>query len=488
MLSTTTLALAAALPLALAQTLSNETILGVYMFHRHGDRTSKSTPPANLTALGYQEVYTSGEYYRSRYIESNATYKINGINTDLVKQSQIAVSAPDDVVLQSSAMGFLQGLYPPVGAGLDTQTLKNGTVITAPMNGYQLIPVELVASGSNSEDSGWLQAASGCAKATISSNNYFSSEQYMTLLNSTQDLYTSVTPVINGSFNSSQISYKNAYTIWDLINVAEIHNATFDPTGIVTTNVFDQLYSYANIHEWGLAYNASDDMRAVAGMTLAAQVVQFLNGTLTGKGKQKIGIQFGAYGSFSSFFGLADVEAAGPELMGIADYASAMTWELFTNTSTPVTSSTYPSDDEIYVRFLFHNGTTSNISEPVAYPLFGTGQDTIAWNDFTTGMDKFALGTTEAWCVACGNFTGTCAAYAPSSSSSSSSGSSSSNSGHNGNGLSPAVNGVIGAMVTLAVLLGTAALVMLVGGYKLVSKKNLAQGAGAAGGNAAAKA
>lgn len=276
--------------------------------------------------------------------------------------------------------------------------------------------------------------------------------------------------------------------VWDLINVAEIHNATFDPTDIVTTNVFDQLYNYANIHEWGLAYNASDDMRAVTGMTLAAQVVQALNTTITGKGKTTLNIQFGAYGSFSSFFGLADVEANHPEIMGIADYASAMTWELFTNTSTPVTSTTYPSTDEIYVRFLFHNGTTSNTSEPTVYPLFGTGQDTIGWNDFTTGMNKFALGTTEAWCVACGNFTGTCAAYAPSSSSSSSSGSSGSSSGAGGNGLSPAVNGVIGAMVTLAVLLGTAAVVMLVGGYKLVSKKSLARGAGAVGGNGAAKA
>ena len=34
MRSTATLALAAALPLTYAQTLSNETILGVYMFHR----------------------------------------------------------------------------------------------------------------------------------------------------------------------------------------------------------------------------------------------------------------------------------------------------------------------------------------------------------------------------------------------------------------------------------------------------------------------
>lgn len=84
-----------------------ETVLGVYMFHRHGDRTSKSTPPANLTALGYQEVYTSGSFYRSRYIASDADFKINGMNTDIVKQSQISVSAPDDTVLQNSAQGMV---------------------------------------------------------------------------------------------------------------------------------------------------------------------------------------------------------------------------------------------------------------------------------------------------------------------------------------------------------------------------------------------
>lgn len=200
--------------MALAQTAdnSNENILGVYMFHRHGDRTPKALAPANLTDLGYSQVYTSGQYYRNRYIASNATLRINGINSDLVKQSQIAVSAPDDTVLQNSAMGFLQGLYPPVGNALGTQTLRDGTNVSAPMNGYQLIPVDLVTSGSGSEDSSWLQAASGCAAATISSNNYFSSEQYVNLLDSTRDFYQNIYPVINGTFNETQNSFKNAYT------------------------------------------------------------------------------------------------------------------------------------------------------------------------------------------------------------------------------------------------------------------------------------
>ncbi|KAL8712770.1 MAG: hypothetical protein Q9220_002978 [cf. Caloplaca sp. 1 TL-2023] len=64
-----------------------ETVLGVYIFSRHGDRTAKSTPPANLTDLGYSQIFTSGTYFRNRYIASNATSRILGVNSDIVKQS-----------------------------------------------------------------------------------------------------------------------------------------------------------------------------------------------------------------------------------------------------------------------------------------------------------------------------------------------------------------------------------------------------------------
>lgn len=209
MLSKVVLALSI-LPLTLAQ--SNETVLGAYLFHRHGDRTPKALAPANLTTLGYQEVYTSGQWFRNRYIAPNATYKVQGMSSDIVNEGQISVSAPLDNVLQNSAMGFVQGLYPPVGSSESTSALRNGTKVSAPMDGYQLIPVEIVSTGSGSEDNSWLQSASGCGAATISSNNYFLSSQYNDLLRSTSGFYSDLTPVINGTFNSSQISFKNAYT------------------------------------------------------------------------------------------------------------------------------------------------------------------------------------------------------------------------------------------------------------------------------------
>lgn len=465
----------ALLSLSLLPLAQAETVLGIYMFHRHGDRTAKMTPPANLTDLGFQEVVTSGNYYRNRYVSSNATNPIYGMNSDIVKQSQIAASAPSDTVLQNSATGFLQGFYPPVGDVLGSQTLRNGTNVTSPLNGYQLIPISIVTSGgTNAESSGWLQGSTGCAAATTSSNEYFSSSEYQALLSSTQDFYTSITPVVNGSFADSAISFKNAYTIYDLINVAEIHNVTnFNSSELITDDVFFQLRTLADNHEWNLAFNESNNARAISGMVLAAEVVQGLNTTITGGGKSKANFQFGAYGTFASLFGLMGLQNENPEFYGIADYASALTFELVTN-ATVSHDTPIPGASDISVRLLWHNGTTSDISPPTAFPMFGYNSTEMPWNTFTEKMAPISVGSTEAWCTVCQNTTGTCAAYQSSTSSSgSSSGSTTTSDSSSGNGLSPAVNGVIGAMVTLAVVLGLEALILVLGGLRVVSKKRL---------------
>jgi hypothetical protein len=194
---------------------AQETVLGVYIFHRHGDRTSKSFAPTVLTDLGYAQVHASGEFFRNRYVESNASIPIFGLAHDVVKTSQLNVQAPVDSVLQNSAAGFLQGLYPPVGATLGSQTLANGSSVEAPLNGFQLIPVNAVASAAssaNSENSAWLQGASGCNNAIISSNNYLFSQEYLTTLNETTGFYQSLLPVINATISADKDNFKNAYT------------------------------------------------------------------------------------------------------------------------------------------------------------------------------------------------------------------------------------------------------------------------------------
>lgn len=228
--------------------------------------------------------------------------------------------------------------------------------------------------------------------------------------------------------------------------------------------MFFQVRQLADLHEWNLAYNASDTIRAVTGATLASEVIAALNKTITTAGKSKFNIQFGPYSIFQSFFGLAQLPATNPDFYGVPDYTSSMTFELYTDgDATP-----FPKTDDIKVRFLFHNGTTSDSSKPTPFPLFGQKDLSLSWQAFADGMNKFAITGQDHWCKACGNTTGVCASTAPAATTSATPSSSSSS-----GGVSKAVAGVIGAIVTLVVVLGLVVLIMLVGGLRLVSKKRM---------------
>jgi hypothetical protein len=255
--------------------------------------------------------------------------------------------------------------------------------------------------------------------------------------------------------------------VYDIINVAEIHNSSIPNSDVLTNSTLSQLRTLADAHEWGLAYNASDNMRAVAGMQLAGEIIQYMNSIISSEGSKKFGVQFGAYATFLSFFGLTDLYKTSADFTAVVDYASSMVFELFTDADV---SSGFPAKDDLQVRFLFHNGTASNSSEPTVYPLFGGDAKAVSWNEFQDKLNKFAITSTEQWCTKCGNSTGSCAAYASDKNDASAQQSSSDN------GISPVVGGVIGAFVTLAVVLGSLAAFMLVGGFRLVSKRALARG------------
>lgn len=453
--------------LLLADLTNAERVLGAYIFQRHGDRTAKAWAPTKLTNLGYSQEYMTGSFFHDRYISANSSYQIDGISTDIVNLEQVTASAPDDDVIENSGEGFLQGLYPPVGSAA-TETLRNGSTVQSPLNGFQLIPMSEVKSGSGSEDATWLQSTSLCSKAKISSNNYFSSKSYNDLLSSTRGLYQSLDSLVNQTFSSSELSYKNAYPIWDLLNVALIHNSTesFPSSPALDDSVMQQLFVLANEHEFSLAYNGSDKIGAVAGMNLAGEVLAGLNETITTGGKSKLNVQFGAYATFLSYFGLAGLSDSNANFTGIPNYASSMVWELVTddeNTGIPDTS-------EIKVRFMFHNGSSIRDSTQLqAYSLFGQSATELPWSQFVEKTNEFAISSQGQWCEACGNSTGICASSSGAGDSSSSSSAKSSS----GGGMSLGVAGVIGALVTLGVLVGLFILSMFIFGLRLVPKSAL---------------
>ncbi|KAK1139461.1 hypothetical protein N8T08_000740 [Aspergillus melleus] len=441
---------------------SAERVLGAYIFARHGDRTPKVLGNTKLTDLGYSQVYQTGSYYHDRYIDSDSSTHIEGISDSIVQLSQIDTSAPSDNVLQSSALGFMQGVYPPAGSS-SNQTLSNGTTVETPLNGYQLIPLSLVSQGTDSEDNTWLQDATGCENAKVSSNNYYSSELYNGILDSSASFYKSLSSMLSGAFSDSEMSFKNAYTIFDYLNVASIHNTSNTPSD----SQLHRLFQLANVEQYNLAYNSSDTARAVAGSQLAGEMLSALNETVVTKAeKKKLNIQFGSYGTFLSYFGLAQLPSVNVNFTGVPDYASSMAWELVTDAP----GTDFPSTSEISVRFVFHNGTVTDGSTPSEYALYRQPNATIPWDKFVEQTKKIAITSDAEWCDVCGNADSKCSSSGSGSDSDSGSGSASASSKDDG-GVSRSVAGVIGAMVTLAVILGLEALVLAVGGFRIAKKQ-----------------
>jgi hypothetical protein len=239
-----------------------------------------------------------------------------------------------------------------------------------------------------------------------------------------------------------------------------IHNQTIPSSSLLTPDVVTQVSTLANHHEFELAYNATDPIRAIAGMTLAAQIIQQLNSTLAAPYTPLLSIQFGEYASFLSYFGLASLPSVSVNFTGITNFASSMTFELVTNAT--VTATSYPPLSEISVRFLFSNGSAAE-NPLTPYPLFGMDTLELPWTTFLNEMESFAIGNQTAWCDACGASSTACSAT-----SSSPTPTPSATSASSSKGMSAAVGGVIGAMVTLGVILGLEALLLLVAGLRVV--------------------
>lgn len=441
-----------------------ERVLGVYIFQRHGDRTAKALPPTKLTELGSTQEYTSGNFYHDRYIASGTAGQIDGISPKIVNLAQVTASGPQDNVILASGQAFLQGLYPPVGATAG-ETLRNGATIKSPLGGFQFIPITNVKSGGGSEDSTWLQGTSACNKAEASSNNYYSSPSYQHQLSSTTKLYQSLESLTNGAVPPSQMNFKNAFTIWDLFSVALIHNdsSSFPASSSFTDHVMPELLVLANDHEFNLAYNKTDKIRAVAGMTLAGQVLSALNQTISSGGKSKLNIQFGAYSTFLSYFGLAGLSEHNANFTGMPNYASSMVWELVTNTSGPG----IPRESDISVRFRFHNGTSIPGETLLqAHALFGQSAVEIRWPQFVNYTKQIAITSQSQWCQACGNTTGICSSVP-------STGIFSTTAGALFLQKSLVLAGVTGAMVTLGVFAVLTTLIVCGCGLRLVRKKTL---------------
>lgn len=192
-------------------------------------------------------------------------------------------------------------------------------------------------------------------------------------------------------------------------------------------------------------------------MTLAAEILhQFQNLVADRKNhssstpgvSQPVTLLFGDIDPMISLLSLLLMDARDPNFRAIPPYASAIIFELFSTGNNIV----FPQDeDDLWVRFYFHNGTTDYNGQLIAFPMFahGPSQTDMQWSDFNLMFSAIMMNTVEEWCKSCSApslfCTGVDADPIMISNPKSSQGSR-----YHGP-VSPAVAGVIGAVVALVV-------------------------------------
>ncbi|KAJ8112455.1 hypothetical protein OPT61_g5174 [Boeremia exigua] len=445
--------------LGLSAQAQAETVLGLTVFSRHGDRTSKHYKGYNLTNLGLEQNFNVGQGYRNIYLNSSSTKRILGISENNVVASQVYASAPDQAVLLNTATSFLQGLYPPLedaGQEVTAQTLNNDDRIVKPLGGYQY--VVLHGENDDSPDTIWIKGDEECPVVSTAVKEHKDSAAYKQRIDETKPFYEGFWDQLDDvyDYQPANLSFKNAYDIFDLLNTASTQNVSHN--GTVSPEDLTRLRILADEWEFGMAYSDELESLSIGGKTLAGGILEQLDAMVTGKGRLKFSLLAGSYDTFLAFFGLSNLTSVSDDFYGLPDYASTMAFELFT--SQDVTA--FPSNtDDLRVRFLFRNGSTQG-EAPTAFPLFGGQDESLPYADFVAKMTDFAITSPEQWCDTCQSDALFCQAYSASSQATSQANSSA-------GGLSNAAAGAIGAVVAL-VAVGLVGLVVVLMRRRRTSK------------------
>ena len=307
-----------------------------------------------------------------------------------------------------------------------------------------------------------------CPAYTAASNEYWNSESYISLLDSNQDFYASLIPsVLDGIFPLASVGYYDAFEIWDYVQYGVTHNSTV--ANAVSDADLVKLRILADDAIYAQNCNTSS-ASSIAGRTLATRMIESLYSNINTLGAyQQMTLFFGSFEPLMSFFALAGLPSMqDQEFYSIPEQGASMVIELFTFVADGE-SATYPSDSSnLFVRFLYLNGTDEGAAL-MQHPLFGADPNNmyVSFSDFVAGIEPIMMLSIEDWCSQCGSYSIFCPAFEGENDPSG--GTDLTTSNHR---LSPALAGVIGALVTLVVLALVVGAAMLLLGLRFFRVKN----------------
>ncbi|KAI6129684.1 histidine phosphatase superfamily [Pisolithus croceorrhizus] len=373
----------------MSSSTNNSSPIGVVLLVRHGDRMGFYQDPDTYTAtatqitpLGNQQEYQLGTYLRSVYLNESSPSYIQGLSTGLFNQSQVFVQADlggEAGVIYDSCVSLTQGLWPATTS--NNITLANGTTITAPLNGYQYVPIDGIDPNNNMT----LEGFQNCSTFNTHTTAFYDSPEFQEMQSQSAAFLNLLPPYLGGR----STSLENMWNIYDYINVNYIHNATF--AAALPPTFLPQARALANWHEYNVFSDVSlDGTGNIAGRAIIPTIFEEFEAILDPTNPTKLFVTAISYKPFLSLFNMTGVAAANPQLAGIVDYASAVAFELRQPNGDP---------SEATVRFNFKNGSDPQFT---TYNWMNTTGDIKVTSLYNALWSSTVNGTAD-WCSVCQN-------------------------------------------------------------------------------------
>ncbi|CAI7593439.1 unnamed protein product [Penicillium bialowiezense] len=435
------------------QSNTTERVWGVYAFTVYGDTKpdvlSSSRP---LTDYGASELAAAASNFRSRYISKSGISEtgVQGISPIILDSNDVDVLSTTDQNVIGSAQAFMQGLYPPLGSmNVSGPQKVHGSFAQAPLDGYQY--PRIVTLGESDPQSIMIEGQAKCNMYQAAESVYRNSGQAEQMARDTDTFYRTIWSLgMSGVYDESFATYTNAVPISEYLDYENLHNETFTETvtdaQIVRARwLADQYLWNTNSQQSSSTGSMIRQISPIAGQTLASSIMQAFDLNIQQKGtRQKMTFMFGndePAVALSSLVGLANDHQ--PNFLSRLVRGGSFVFELYSFEENADLYPSYPQADNLYIRFMLHNGTGNKTTfEP--YSLFGhsPSQATIPYSEFRSELETFAVSSIQDWCVQCNAESLFCTGALDQSNTTP----------KQKKGMAPAVAGVIGAVVTLAVV------------------------------------
>ncbi|KAJ3491134.1 hypothetical protein NLI96_g916 [Meripilus lineatus] len=408
------------------ETTNEDTVLGVVLLTRHGDRTTFFQNPrtyaasqTSITPLGEQQEFELGALLRSLYLDQDSPTFIEGISpsTSVVRPDQIIARADagdEGGVIFDSTIALLQGLFP--ATHLSNITLANGTTVISPLGGYQYVPVETVEPDQDVS----LQGFTSCNTLNIHTAGFYRSERFKEKARESREFLSKLAPFLDGR----PATLENM--VFDYVNVQSIHNATY--AQLLPPTFLEQARDLANFHEHGVFTDTDlDGIGNIAARTVLPSILTAFKRIANPFNALKFHYSSVSYKPFLSLFNMIGVNENGEIPPAIVNYAAAVVFEIRlpsrTSHTTRLDSSESESESQSHsglegplglepvVRFKFKNGTDDEtfVSHPMSFSGWNPGvvasreniRD-VPLSVFIRAFEDVSIQSKPEWCRVCG--------------------------------------------------------------------------------------